>query len=54
MDDEDQLILPLRKDGTNKRFWYDRDSHHVMHIDDEFTLWSIGYECRHKVQGFND
>lgn len=43
------LEVPLRRDGTPKVFFYDREGQHMIHLDRAGEMWAIGFDCKHKV-----
>lgn len=54
MDAEREIEVPLRPDGTQRAFWYDRPGNHILHHLPDGTLVAIGFHCRHNVQVNSD
>lgn len=44
------LVVPTRRDGTPKAFWYDRVSEHVIHRRWDGECYAFTFDCHHEVR----
>lgn len=47
---EHHVRIPKRRDGTNKRWWYDATDGHVFHRRDDGSIHCFNLYCEHEVQ----
>lgn len=44
----------MRPNGAQKKFWYDREGHHMIYRRDDGELEAIGFQCRHEVEVYGE